>query len=72
MATELYSGEEVRRKMTEKGLTLKKQSFLNMLQNIFYTGKILIKAFKDEPETLTDGLHDAIITKEIFQLVQFI
>jgi hypothetical protein len=70
--TGLYSAEEVRRKMKEKGLTLTKQAFLNMLQNIFYTGKILIKAFKDEPEQIVNGIHQPIVSEETFQNVQMI
>ena len=72
METGIYNAEEVRRKMQEKGLTLTKQSFLNMLQNVFYVGKILIKAYKDEPEMIVDGQHRAIISEDTFQAVQHI
>ncbi|MBK9381489.1 MAG: recombinase family protein [Chitinophagaceae bacterium] len=72
METGLYSAEEVRRTMKEKGLTLTKQAFLNMLQNVFYTGKILIKAFKDEPEQIVNGQHQSLISDETFQNVQLI
>jgi hypothetical protein len=31
---------------------------------------VLVPAFKTEPETLIDGLHIPIISKEVFYIVQ--
>ncbi len=70
MATGVFKAEEVRRKAKEKGLNLTKQGFLNLLQNAFYTGKIRVPAFKDEPEELRFGLHEAIIDENVFISVQ--
>ena len=68
----IYSAEEVRRMAKDKGLTLTKQSFLNSLTNPFYIGKIIVPKLNDEPMQLVNGLHEAIITNQVFEKVQTI
>jgi site-specific DNA recombinase len=72
MATGLYSAEEVRRKLYDKGLNLTKQAFINMLQNIVYIGRVKVPALKDEPEELVYGQHLPLIDVESFNDVQLI
>lgn len=69
-ASGLYSQEEVRQKMRTLGVPVSRFQIKNVLTNIAYTGKILIPAWKDEPETLVDGLHEGIISNALFQRVQ--
>ena len=45
-------------------------SFFGMLRNIFYIGKIRVPAYKDDPETIVEGVHEAIIPVDIFNKVQ--
>ena len=45
-------------------------SFLDMLRNPFYIGKIKVTAYRDDPEQIVDGLHEAIVTEEVFYRVQ--
>ena len=45
-------------------------SFLSILRNIFYKGKIRVPATKTEPEVIVDGLHEPLITEELFDRVQ--
>ena len=52
-----YSINEVRELAKQKGLTIKKQQFINKLSNHFYMGKLLIKAYEDEPEHSINGIH---------------
>ncbi len=66
MATGSYSAEEVRRWLNGKEIKISKQTFLNIIRNPVYMGKILIKAWKKEPEQLVMGLHPALITEELF------
>ncbi|HML56724.1 MAG TPA: recombinase family protein [Ferruginibacter sp.] len=68
----LLTAEEVRRKLQQKGMPLTKQAFLTMLQNKIYVGKIVVPAFKDEPEQVVNGLHKPIIDPETFEKVQFV
>ncbi len=69
-ASGLYTQEEVRLKMRVLGVSVSRFQIKNVLTNIAYTGKILIPAWKDEPETLVDGLHEGIISDALFQRVQ--
>jgi site-specific DNA recombinase len=65
----IYSAEEVRREMYKKGLKVTKNGFLNILKNPVYIGKILMKAWKDEPDQIVDGIHLAIIEDHIYNVV---
>lgn len=72
MATGLYTADHVRREMRAKGLIISKQGFLNMLQNVLYTGKIKVPKLKKEVETFVQALHKPILSEEIFNEVQLI
>ena len=67
-STGAYSAEEIRRWMNSKGVNICKQVFLNLIRNPLYTGKILIKPWKNEPIQLVIGLHPPLITEELFYL----
>ena len=45
-------------------------TFFKMLRNIFYKGEIRVPAYKDEPEQIVRGQHQAIIDAETFDKVQ--
>ena len=45
-------------------------SFLEMLRNPFYIGKIRVPAYRDDPEQIVEGLHEAIVSEEVFYRVQ--
>ena len=45
-------------------------TFLDILRNIFYKGKIRVPATKTEPEVIVDGLHEPLVTEELFDRVQ--
>ena len=47
-----------------------KSSFSEMLRNVFYIGKIRVPAYKDAPEQIVDGVHEALIDEETFYKVQ--
>ncbi|WP_276349190.1 recombinase family protein [Daejeonella sp. JGW-45] len=70
LATGLYSAEEIRKRYYNKGLKLQKQAFLNLIRNFAYTGKIFIKAWRDQPEEVVNGLHEGIVSEELFKTVQ--
>ena len=60
----------IRRKFARKGYNIPESSFLEMLRNKFYIGKIRVPAYKGEPEYYVNGEHEAIIDKETFYKVQ--
>ena len=45
-------------------------TFLDLLRNIFYKGKIRVPATKTEPEVIVDGQHTPLVTEELFDTVQ--
>lgn len=73
---ELYcsgiSKQEVRRMLAPKGMKLCRSRFSKMFDNVLYCGKILVSALGEEPETIIEGVHQAIITEEVFQKAQML
>jgi site-specific DNA recombinase len=67
-----YSVGEVRHEFRKRGFKGSKQGFINLLKNIAYTGRILIREDKqkNEPETFVDGLFDPIIDIETWERCQ--
>lgn len=60
----------IRRKFARKGYNIPQSSFLEMLRNKFYIGKIRVPAYKGEPEYFVNGEHEAIVDEETFYKVQ--
>ena len=54
----------------EKGLTCTKNNFWNLIRNPIYCGKIFLRGYKDEPDCLIKGNHEAIISEKLFLDVQ--
>lgn len=71
-STGLYSIEGVRELLQEKGLSIQKTAFNRMLRNSIYKGNIVVPEFKDEEEQEVIGIHEAIISRELFDKVQSI
>ena len=47
-----------------------KDAFYRMLRNIFYTGHVRVPAYKNDPEQIVKGQHQAIIETDTFDKVQ--
>jgi site-specific DNA recombinase len=69
-ATGLYDKEELRRIMWEKGLKLSKSTFPRTLQNPVYAGKVFVPQYKDEDAEVIQGIHEPIVSEELFNKVQ--
>ena len=41
-----------------------------MVRNPIYCGKILIKAYRNEPEEIVGGIHEPIVSEQVFDTVQ--
>ena len=65
-ATGLYHIEEVRKIMNKKGLNCGRNNMWLILRNPIYSGMILIKAYMKEPEEIIKGLHEPIVSEELF------
>lgn len=63
-----YSADEVRKKIFGEGKDAKisKQTFLNILRNPTYAGKIVVPAFGKDNSYLVDGVHPPIINMHTF------
>ncbi|NQT77618.1 MAG: recombinase family protein [Bacteroidetes bacterium] len=70
VAKGVESIEAIRLKLGRKDFRVPKSSFHHMLTNPVYIGNILIKAIEGEPEKIVKGLHDPIISDELFRQVQ--
>lgn len=69
-ATGNYSIEELRLKLQKKGLKCNRNSFWMLLRNKAYIGKVLIPAYKNEPEEWVQGKHKPLIDELTFYKVQ--
>ncbi|MCX2476045.1 recombinase family protein [Pedobacter sp. MC2016-05] len=70
MAEGLYSAESIMRRANEKGLGIDKNTYLINLRNPVYCGKIRVPQHLDEPAHLVQGLHEPLISEELFFKVQ--
>ena len=70
IATGAYAVDEIRKTLNKKGLNCSRNNFWKRIRNPIYCGKIVIKAYKDEPEEIVKGLHEPIISEELFYKVQ--
>lgn len=66
----IYNANEVWRQVSAKGLKMSKQKFYDMLVNPFYMGKIRIDAYEDEPEQIVEGIHEPLISEDVFYTAQ--
>ncbi|KAB2916614.1 MAG: hypothetical protein F9K23_08375 [Bacteroidetes bacterium] len=53
-----------------KGLTLSRAAFSNVFHNRLYAGSIVIKADKAEAEVMVKGVHEGLVSEELFDKVQ--
>lgn len=69
-ASGAHGMEELRHKLVDKGLKCKRSRFPELLRNRAYIGKVLVPAYKDEPEYYAKGIHEPLISEELFFQVQ--
>lgn len=70
MAMGLYNQRQIILKLEEEGFAIAKTSLAKVFRNHLYYGGIFIKGYKAEKEILINGIHKAIISKELFFKVQ--
>lgn len=61
---------EIRLELHSKGLYITRSNFSVLVRNTIYAGKVLVKATKDQPEELIVGLHQPIVSDDLFCEVQ--
>jgi site-specific DNA recombinase len=73
IATGMYYAEEVRIYIRDQyGYYFTKQKFLNLLRNRFYCGIIEIKPWRNEPGFSLKGVHEPMVSEELFNRVQWV
>jgi DNA invertase Pin-like site-specific DNA recombinase/transcription elongation factor Elf1 len=70
IGSELYSQREVLRQLNAKGFNCSKTQFSKILQNYLYAGKVMVRATADEPIHFVTGIHEPIVSDELFIKVQ--
>jgi site-specific DNA recombinase len=63
---------EIRMELNKRGLYVTRSNFSLLVRNNVYAGKIVVKATDTEPEITITGLHEPIVTEELFDAVQLI
>ena len=70
VAKSVYLLEEVRLRLRRKGFRCSKNQFTLLLRNPLYMGKVPIPAWRDEEAEIVEGLHEPLVTEEVFLRVQ--
>ena len=70
MSTGVYSQRELLRHLNSKNFKIGKSQLSLLLQNRLYAGKVLVKALGDTPLQFVNGIHEQIISEELFFKVQ--
>lgn len=70
VAMDVEPVETTRKRLYKEGMKLEKSSFIEMLKNIVYAGKIEVPEYKKEPAMLVDGVHRPLTDMATFLKVQ--
>lgn len=74
--TELAKGvkpaEQFRKELNKKSFVCSRNNFNKLIRNPVYCGKIRIDAKGGEEEMIVEGIHEPIISEELFQQVQLV
>jgi len=70
MATGIYNQKEVFNKLKAKGFKSSMTAIASIFRNHLYYGGVFLKGYKEEEETVVDGIHEPIITKQLYLKVQ--
>ncbi len=68
----VYSQNEILKMSKFKKLKISKSTLSRVLRNTLYVGDIKIPAKYDEPERTVKGLHKPIVSREVFNKVQYL
>ena len=66
MASGVHTADEIRRWMNSKHIKISKSQFPNLIRNVTYSGRLLVKALGELPEMIVQGIHPGIVSEELF------
>jgi len=61
---------ELKDELYKRGITISRSNFSKLLRNPVYMGKIIVPKNEEEPMMIIDGIHDAIISENLYFEVQ--
>lgn len=70
MATGSYSINKLNKMACLNGFNCKRNNFWQLIHNPIYCGYVTLSATKDEEKQLIEGIHEPLISKELFYKVQ--
>ncbi len=71
IATGVHNLAQVRSMLEQQfNFHLSKSNFHRLVRNPLYAGLVPLSAYKDEPETLRKGIHEPLITEQMFWDIQ--
>lgn len=70
LATGNFHLDVIRQLCNKKGLKCGRDNFWKIVKNPVYCGKIFIPAYKDEEAIIVRGIHEPLISEELFEQVQ--
>lgn len=70
ISTGKYSQREVREKLASENIIISRTQFSRILKNPIYMGYVRVNAYIEEEEELVLGIHDPIISEDLFYKVQ--
>lgn len=68
----MFNTEQIYNEAKRNGLSCSKSNFWRIIRNPIYCGKISLPAYKGEAGSLVKGQHEAIISEELFESVQYV
>lgn len=70
LATGRFNTQQVWKMAREKGLKCQKNNFWLFIRNPVYCGKIFLARYEDEESCFVQGVHEPLISEDIFNRVQ--
>jgi site-specific DNA recombinase len=61
---------ELRTEIYKKGIKISRSNFSKLLRNPIYMGKIIVPKSEEEPMMIIDGIHEGIISENLYFQVQ--
>ena len=70
IANDTSTQAELVKEANKKGLKMSKSQLSRLLSNPVYMGKIRVPAYEDEPEYFSQGIHEPLVSEDLFYKVQ--
>ncbi|WP_091211867.1 recombinase family protein [Mucilaginibacter gossypiicola] len=70
IAENIFAIENIWAMARRRGLKCSRNSFWEAIRNPCYCGKVIVPAFNDEPMTIVQGVHEALISETLYHEVQ--